>query len=105
MLKVVGEEGRVTGMNVNENSIDDMLRHSDINNLFVNFDSSLISEECKSCPIFKWCGGGYLPTRYSDANGYANPSIYCEDLKMLFNHIGSWILNQKRKETILCQIV
>jgi hypothetical protein len=40
------------------------------------------------------CGGGYLPHRFSKANGYANPSVYCDDLYATFEHIESTLAQQ-----------
>ncbi|WP_224741323.1 hypothetical protein [Bradyrhizobium sp. 2S1] len=33
------------------------------------------------------CGGGYLPHRFSKANGYDNPSVYCDDLYAMFENM------------------
>jgi uncharacterized protein len=35
------------------------------------------------------CGGGYLPHRYSQKNGYDNPSVYCDDLYSMFENMES----------------
>jgi uncharacterized protein len=35
------------------------------------------------------CGGGYLPHRFSSKNGYDNPSVYCDDLYAMFEHVQS----------------
>jgi uncharacterized protein len=46
-----------------------------------------LCDQCKACPLHDVCGGGYLPHRYSQANGFANPTVYCRDLWKLTNHI------------------
>lgn len=46
-----------------------------------------LSAQCQQCPFMTVCGGGYLPHRYSRANQFNNPSIYCQDLWKLINHI------------------
>ena len=33
------------------------------------------------------CGGGYLPHRFSRANGYDHPSVYCDDLYAMFENM------------------
>ena len=33
------------------------------------------------------CGGVYLPHRFSKANGYDNPSVYCDDLYSMFENM------------------
>jgi uncharacterized protein len=46
-----------------------------------------LSEVCQVCPLHEVCGAGYLPHRYSAANGLRNQSVYCRDLWKLINHI------------------
>jgi uncharacterized protein len=46
-----------------------------------------LCENCKACPLHDVCGGGYLPHRYSRANGFANPTVYCRDIWKLTTHI------------------
>ena len=42
---------------------------------------------CARCPELGVCGGGMPAHRWSDAAGYNNPTIYCEDQKLLISHI------------------
>ncbi|MGB3238280.1 MAG: radical SAM protein, partial [Geitlerinemataceae cyanobacterium] len=49
------------------------------------------SQKCLDCRLFKVCGGGYLPHRYSSTNGFNRESIYCEDLIMLIEHIQFYL--------------
>jgi uncharacterized protein len=35
------------------------------------------------------CGGGYLPHRFSQSNGYDNPSVYCDDLYAMFENMDN----------------
>lgn len=37
------------------------------------------------------CGGGYFPTRYRTGTGYQNPSVYCNDLKVLLSGIREYV--------------
>jgi uncharacterized protein len=46
-----------------------------------------LCEKCKACPLHDICGGGYLPNRYSNINGFTNPTVYCRDLWKLTTHI------------------
>lgn len=46
-----------------------------------------LCDTCKACPLHDVCGGGYLPHRYSQARGFANPTVYCRDIWKLTNHI------------------
>jgi len=42
---------------------------------------------CQACPERETCAGGHLSNRYSSANGFDNPSIWCLDLLALFAHV------------------
>ncbi len=39
--------------------------------------------ECFSCPERAVCGGGMVAHRWSAANGFDNPSVYCADQRHL----------------------
>lgn len=91
-LKVGGENGRVLNMNITDASISEAAAHPLIQ---MRSTSDQLCAECASCPIVKWCNGGYFPTRFGRGNGFFNPSVYCEDFKLLFAHIAEWVLSQK----------
>ena len=44
------------------------------------------ASECLSCSYFDLCGGGYLQHRWGGGS-YKNPSVYCEDYKLLFRAV------------------
>lgn len=44
------------------------------------------SNICLACPELEVCGGGMTLNRWSDTNGYNNPSIYCSDQLLLIEH-------------------
>jgi uncharacterized protein len=46
-----------------------------------------LSSACRACDLVGICGGGYIPHRYSQSNGFDNPSVYCSDLTLLIRHI------------------
>ena len=46
---------------------------------------------CQGCPELGVCGGGTTAHRWSDDNGYANPSIYCADQKLLIGRARSHV--------------
>jgi uncharacterized protein len=48
---------------------------------------------CRSCPVNEICGGGYFPHRYSAANGFDNPSVYCADLMKLIVELRNHALS------------
>lgn len=84
-LKIVGRAATSLSMNVATHSFDDALTEPAIYSRLSGF--SALCQTCRRCEYVDNCGGGYLPHRYSSANGFINPSIYCADLKVLFSHI------------------
>ena len=45
------------------------------------------SRACLNCQELSVCGGGMPVHRWSDINGYDNPSIYCSDQLLLIQHV------------------
>ena len=43
--------------------------------------------ECQRCPYLTLCGGGMPLYRWSETDGYNNPSIYCKDHALLIDHV------------------
>lgn len=50
-----------------------------------------LSPTCMACPKFGVCGGGYLPSRYSRDNMFANPSVWCKDLTLLIDRMQGYL--------------
>lgn len=46
---------------------------------------------CLTCPDLQVCGGGMILHRWRDGNGYDNPSVYCEDQRLLIGHIRKYL--------------
>lgn len=88
-LKIVGQAGRVLGLNVERNTFDDALTSPEIR--MRQAGKKGLCETCLQCPVVDVCGGGYHPTRYRSGTGYLNPSVYCEDLKVLLEGIREFI--------------
>lgn len=76
---------QVLDLDVWQHSLDDVLSHPAVAMRQAGLDA--LAPSCRSCPRVSTCGGGYLPHRWSEANGYLNPSVYCADLLALFQHI------------------
>jgi uncharacterized protein len=95
-LKIIGDEGRVLGMSVHTHTIREALGHE---YLQLRANGCSLCEECLACPISRWCAGGYFPTRYGRGRGFRNPSVYCEDLKAVFLHLGTWLSRQEGIDT------
>ena len=43
--------------------------------------------KCLNCPELHVCGGGMILNRWSDENGFNNPSIYCSDQLFLIQNL------------------
>jgi uncharacterized protein len=49
------------------------------------------SPVCSACPELHVCGGGMPAHRWSASAGYANPSVFCADQKLLIARMREWI--------------
>lgn len=47
----------------------------------------LLPTDCELCRWRVGCGGGFAPTRYSEARAFDNPSTYCAGLKKYFGYL------------------
>lgn len=45
------------------------------------------SHMCRGCPELHICGGGMLTHRYSEENGYDNPTVFCSDQKLVISRM------------------
>lgn len=87
ILKVTYEGAPVTGYNVFDHSLEDVLHHPAIIAGAQGIHG--LSAACRSCPIVTACGGGLYPHRYRSGKGFDNPSVYCHDLGCLINHVNT----------------
>lgn len=58
---------------------------------------SASSEICRNCNLLRVCGGGMPLYRWSRANGYRNPSVYCHDHQKLISHISDSLWKQLKR--------
>lgn len=84
-LKGTFEGAAVLGYNVVDHDFDTVAKHTAVVNRHLGADS--LCHQCQGCPVVDFCGGGYLPNRYSAARGFDNTSIYCRDLEKVIRHI------------------
>ncbi|GGS15113.1 hypothetical protein GCM10010269_62890 [Streptomyces humidus] len=84
-LRSVEEGGTWLGLDVLRHSFDEALSHPKL--LHRQHGKDALAEQCRACPLVDVCGGGYLPHRFSEAQGYRNPSVYCADLEYLIRHV------------------
>jgi uncharacterized protein len=75
-----------SGLNVRDHGFDDFARGEPFVRLCLESGVPLCAA-CRQCPERDTCGGGYLPHRYSAANGFDNPSVWCADILAMLSHI------------------
>jgi uncharacterized protein len=88
-LKITYPGADVLGLTLFEHSFDDALRHPAIVERQVG--QTALCTTCQQCDLVNVCGGGYYPHRYSQANGFQNPSVYCADLTKLIRTLHARI--------------
>jgi uncharacterized protein len=81
-----------TGLNVFVNSLDEALWHPSI--IARQRGVEGIAPQCQACSLHRVCGGGYYPHRYRTGSGFANPSVYCDDMI----HLITYITNRLRAD-------
>lgn len=81
-MKATALENVETGLHLRTHTIADALAHPS-----VALWRTPIAPSCTTCPVVSVCGGGHVAHRYSRENGFANPSAYCTDLRLLIEHI------------------
>jgi uncharacterized protein len=87
VLRIAGDGSTGTTFNIFDNAIADIMLEP---RWKAARDASLnLCDKCRRCEFMQACGGGYLPHRFSKKNGYDNPSVYCDDLIAMFNHMQS----------------
>ncbi|WP_171132520.1 radical SAM protein [Ruegeria sp. HKCCA5014] len=52
-----------------------------------------LSDECTRCPVKSICGGGFLAHRFSDDNGFDNPSVWCSVLQSLIGYATGRVIS------------
>jgi uncharacterized protein len=95
-LKACYEGITKVGLNVLSNEVEEIF-DIPVVALFSTAENEL-PDTCKKCPIVSVCGGGKPPHRYSSANGFNNPSVYCRDLMKLIVHIQEKVVAELPEE-------
>jgi len=86
VLRAVGEGLSSTGLDIRRDDFRDIQEASDFHRRVI-FSGMPIPQGCRSCPERSTCAGGYLPHRYSADRGFDNPSVWCDDILVLFGHL------------------
>ena len=89
-MKSVYPGAQNIGLNVMNNDLDEVLMQKGVKDR--QSGKIGLCNKCQNCKIVNICGGGYYPHRYSEINEFNNPSVYCDDLFLLINHIEKQVL-------------
>jgi uncharacterized protein len=85
-LKAAYEGAAATGMNVFDHDFDAVARCPAVVDARDEGPEAL-AEECLGCSVVRICGGGLRTHRFHPRTGFANPSVYSADLRVLITHI------------------
>jgi|GEM_PF-796437 len=83
-LNMISPEAAKTNLNVEENTLEEVARYLRTSR---QLGRKVLSQTCTGCKLVDICGGGHIENRYAHENGFDNPSVYCEDLKVLIKEI------------------
>jgi uncharacterized protein len=84
-IKVAYDGAPVTGLDIFRHPLDAAAAHPAIRAR--QHGIAGLSATCRECPVVTSCGGGLYAHRYRSDNGFANPSVYCGDLKKIITHV------------------
>ena len=84
-LKTAYEKAPATGLDVFAHSVDEAMTHPGVAGRQAGI--AALCSICRECPMVRACGGGLYTHRYKSDNGFDNPSVYCEDLKVIIPQI------------------
>jgi len=98
ILKAAYEGASHMGITLDSASIADAASHSCMDEYNRLLAKENLPGTCCGCEFRDMCGGGSLPHRYSQANGFGNPTVYCREMKALFAHAGRRIAEELRSE-------
>lgn len=85
-LRACGDGIARINLNVRDADFEEILQTRTMHGPAI-FQGMPLPQGCRACPERDSCGGGYLPHRYSAANDFDNPSVWCADLLKLFAHL------------------
>ncbi|MFD9126444.1 FxsB family cyclophane-forming radical SAM/SPASM peptide maturase [Kitasatospora sp. NPDC059571] len=84
-LKTAYDGAPATGFDVFEHSLDQVAAHPGMRERQSGLAG--LSDQCRSCPVVRSCGGGLYAHRYRTGSGFANPSVFCGDLMHLITTV------------------
>ncbi|MFF3376552.1 FxsB family cyclophane-forming radical SAM/SPASM peptide maturase [Streptomyces sp. NPDC002680] len=85
-LKATRDGGAATGLDIFAHDFDTAARHPVVADARRGGLTAL-SDVCRGCEVVRLCGGGLRAHRFHPRTGFANPSVYCADLRVLTTRI------------------
>lgn len=98
IMKITYENASSIGFNLFDAPISKAVRSKKVLEYNELLSWNNLPIKCKNCEFGHLCGGGSLPHRYSNINGFNNPSIYCEEMMALFTHARERLFEEIEKE-------
>lgn len=92
-LKICGNDFTKTVLNVFDNEINDIYSMNEIAEKYY-FGHENLCNKCQSCSLEEVCGSGYIAHRFSNTNGFDNPTVYCQDLAKIICHIQNKLFDE-----------
>jgi len=86
VLRVAGDQFTRTRIDVFQNSLRDI--QSDPLWREVLQSSLTLPKTCQACRYRTACGGGHVGQRWSSGQRFDNPTVYCEDIKLILGHMS-----------------
>ncbi|WP_406217758.1 FxsB family cyclophane-forming radical SAM/SPASM peptide maturase [Streptomyces canus] len=90
-LKATRNGAAATGVDIFAHDFDTVARHPVVADARRG-DLEALADVCRGCEVVRLCGGGLRAHRFSPGTGFANPSVYCADLRVLTTHIRNRVL-------------
>ncbi|MEU3334237.1 FxsB family cyclophane-forming radical SAM/SPASM peptide maturase [Streptomyces sp. NPDC002144] len=85
-LKATRDGAAATGLDIFAHDFDAVARHPVVADARRGGLSAL-ADVCRGCEVVRLCGGGVRAHRFHPRTGFANPSVYCADLRVLTTRI------------------
>ncbi|WP_406371554.1 radical SAM/SPASM protein FxsB, inactivated metallohydrolase extension form [Streptomyces sp. NBC_00647] len=85
-LKTAYDGAPSTGYDVFRHTFAEFARHPGVRARQLGLAG--VSATCRRCPVIESCGGGLYAHRYSTGHGFANPSVFCGDLRAFVDGVA-----------------
>jgi len=83
-------------INVHDHEIHDLMNAKSAQ-FYFNSNSIHRCDKCNDCQLSELCAGGYFINRFSKANGFDNPSIFCKSLGYFITKVQNSVVDHVEK--------